>query len=267
MKRFLPFILAIFCLAATVPFIAPTEIDVEETLIYKSLSPATTAPFKKGEKLKYKLAYGILGGGSAIIEIRDEEKKLEGKSLLHLVGIGKSSSFWDAFYKVRDRYETYVEEETFHPRLFLRNVDEGGYQFTQDYQFYPEKQVVKTQDENEFDVPMNVQDMMSAFFYARTFDFTNIKQGDIVTVQSFVDDEIFPLSIKFLGYDDINVKAGKYNCMKFAPLVQQGRIFKTEDDLTVWISNDANKIPVKAEAKILIGSVTMELTTAEGLAN
>ena len=101
----------------------------------------------------------------------------------------------------------------------------------------------------------------------RTIDFTSIQKGDIVTVQSFVDDEIFPLSIKFLGNDDINVKAGKYNCMKFAPLVQQGRIFKTEDDLTVWISNDANKIPVKAEAKILIGSVTMELTLAKGLAN
>jgi len=267
MKRIVPFLVALLCLAATAPFISPPEVKLEKTLIYNSLNKAGIAPFIKGEKLNYKLAYGFLGGGSATIEIRDEVKHLNEKELVHIVGTGKSSSFWDAFYKVRDRYETYVEEETFHPRLFLRNVDEGGYQFTQDYKFYPDKKIVKTQDKKEFDVPTNVQDMMSSFFYARTFDFTNIKQGDIVTVQSFVDNEIFPLSIKFLGYDDINVKAGKYNCMKFAPLVQQGRIFKTEDDLTVWISNDANKIPVKAEAKILIGSVTMELTLAKGLAN
>ncbi|MBL4651391.1 MAG: DUF3108 domain-containing protein [Flavobacteriales bacterium] len=267
MKRFALFLLVITGLAATTPFIAPTEVDVEETLIYKALPKAKIAPFKKGEKLNYKLAYGILGGGSATIEIRNETKKLGNKTLLHIVGTGQSSSFWDAFYKVRDRYETFVEEDTFHPRLFLRDVDEGGYQFKQDYKFYPEKQVVKTQDKKEYTVPTNVQDMMSAFFYARTFDFTNIKKGDIVTVQSFVDDEIFPLSIKFLGTEEVKVKSGKINCMKFTPLVQQGRIFKTEDDLTVWISNDANKIPVKAEAKILIGSVTMELTQAEGLAN
>tara|TARA_B110000305_G_C19266034_1_gene551968 strand:+ start:125 stop:928 length:804 start_codon:yes stop_codon:yes gene_type:complete len=267
MKRIVPFIVALLCLAATAPFISPPEVKLEKTLIYNSLNKASIAPFKKREKLNYKLAYGVLGGGSATIEVRDENKTLGGKSLLHIIGTGKSSSFWDAFYKVRDRYETYVEEETFRPRLFLRDVDEGGYKFTQGYQFYPEEKKVKTQDKKEFDVPDKVQDMMSSFFYARTFDFTNIKKGDIVTVQSFVDNEIFPLSIKFLGYDDINVKAGKYNCMKFAPLVQQGRIFKTEDDLTVWISNDANKIPVKAEAKILIGSLTMELTKAEGLAN
>jgi len=102
MNRIVPFLLALLCLAATVPFIAPTEIVVEETLIYKSLSPATKAPFKKGEKLKYKLAYGILGGGSATIEIRDEVKHLNEKELLHIVGTGKSSSFWDAFYKVRE---------------------------------------------------------------------------------------------------------------------------------------------------------------------
>ncbi|MBL4624410.1 MAG: DUF3108 domain-containing protein [Flavobacteriales bacterium] len=267
MKQFAFIFSILLCFAATTPFITPTKVDIEETLIYNTLPIAEKAPFQKGEKLDYKLAYGLLGGGTAIIEVRDEKRKLDGKNLLHIVGSGKSSSFWDTFYKVRDRYETYVEEDTFHPRLFLRDVDEGGYQFKQDYKFYPDKKIVKTQEDKEFEVPINVQDMMSAFFYARTFDFSNMKKGDIVTVQSFVDDEIFPLSIKFLGIEVIKVKAGKYNCMKFAPLVQQGRIFKTEDDLTVWISNDANKIPVKAEAKILIGSVTMELTQTSGLAN
>ncbi len=109
--------------------------------------------------------------------------------------------------------------------------------------------------------------MVSAFFYARTFDFSSITKGEIITVETFVDDEIFPLSIKYLGNDRIKVKGGEFDCMKFAPIVQKGRIFKTEDDLSVWISNDANKIPVKAEAQILIGSVTMELTNYTNLAN
>lgn len=266
MKKSILFLLVVLSLAATTPFYT-SEIDVEQTLIFKNLNKSTSIPFKKGEKLDYKIAYGILGGGTACIEVKDESKQLNGKELFHIVGTGKSTPFWDHFYKIRDRYETYMEEETYNPRLFIRNVDEGGFQFSQHYKFYPEKQLVKTQDEKEFQVPENVQDMMSAFFYARTFDFAGIEKGDIVTVQSFVDNEIYPLSIKYLGNQMVKTEAGKFDCMKFAPMVQQGRIFKSEEDLTVWISNDANKIPVKAEAEILIGSVTMELTAVQNLAN
>lgn len=267
MRQLFALLIILTFLSSTYKLVDEEHVNTHETIITNKLPKAKKKAFIRGEKLDYKLAYGLLGGGTASIEVEKKIRKIGNRNLYHIIGTGRSTSFWDNFYKVRDRYETFVEEETFYPRLFLRNVDEGGYQFQQDYKFYPQKQLVKTQDQKEFEVPTNIQDMVSAFFYARTFDFSSITKGDIVTVETFVDDEIFPLSIKYLGNDKIKVQGGEFDCMKFAPIVQKGRIFNTEDDLSVWISNDANKIPVKAEAQILIGSVTMELTNYMNLAN
>ena len=117
------------------------------------------------------------------------------------------------------------------------------------------------------DVPYAVQDMISAFYYARTFDLQGLNIGDTLTVPTFLDNELFPLSIKYLGDENVRIKKGKFRCMKFAPVVQKGRIFKTEEDLTVYITKDQNRIPIMAKAQILVGSIKMELTDYEGLKN
>ena len=267
MKRFAFLVVISVFIAGTFPYHTPPVVNVEETLIHKNLPQASQKPFKKGEKLKFRIGYGFLGGGEAEIEIKDDNNSVHGKNLIHIVGTGKSYRTWDWFFKVRDRYETFIDDEQYCPWLFIRRVDEGGYIINQDYKFFQDKQLVKTQRGESHKVPANVQDMLSAFFYARTFDFSNLEKGEIVTVMSFIDDEVYPLSIKYYGNESVKVKAGMFDCMKFVPIVQEGRIFKEEEDLLVWISNDANKIPVKLEAKILIGSLEMELTGYEGLAN
>ena len=143
----------------------------------------------------------------------------------------------------------------------------GGYKFSQDYVFYQHKQKVKTQDNKEFEVPLGVQDMLSAFYYARNMDFSKAKEGDVFTITTFVDDEVWPLKIKYAGKDIVKVNGKKYKALKFHPVIQTGRIFKDEDDLNVWISDDNNKVPLLAEAKILVGSIKMELEDYDGLAS
>ena len=102
---------------------------------------------------------------------------------------------------------------------------------------------------------------------SRTKDLRNLKKGEIVSVPSFVDDEFFELRIKYISTETIKTKTGKYRCMKFNPVIQEGRVFKTEDDLEVWISDDENKLPIMCKAKILVGSIKVELMEYEGLAN
>ena len=108
--------------------------------------------------------------------------------------------------------------------------------------------------------------MLSSFYYARTIDFSNAKIDDEFEINCAVDGETWPLKIKYKGEDVVKIKKGKFNCLKFAPVLQEGRIWENEEDLTVWITNDQNKIPLLAKTKILVGSIKMELCEYEGLA-
>lgn len=223
--------------------------------------------FAPGEQLKYKLAYGFLNAGEAVLTVKKSPTQIQGRDVLHMVGEGKSISAFDWFFKVRDRYETYMDEQGVFPWLFVRRINEGGYSKEQDYKFFQNNGTVINQKDEEYKVPHGVQDMLSAFYYARTIDFSNAKKGQIFEFPAFVDEEVYPIRMKYIGTKKIKVDAGKFNCMVFSPAVQEGRIFESDDDLTVYITNDENKIPILAKAKVLVGSIRMELTSYANLAN
>ena len=222
--------------------------------------------FKRGEVLKYRIHYGFLDAAEAIMEIKEENQLIGGRNTFHIFGLGHSKGGFEWFFKVRDRYETYIDEEAIVPWVFIRRVDEGGYIINQDLVFNHVKKTVNSNGKI-FDIPENVQDMISSFYYARCLDFSNAKEGDIFNVTSFVDDQVFPLQIRYVGKETIKSDVGKIRCLKFRPVLQKGRIFKHEDDLKVWITDDKNHIPIRAEAEILFGSIKMDLTFYSGLAN
>ncbi len=222
--------------------------------------------FKVGEKLTYRVHYGWMDAGEAVLEVKDSEKKINGRDLYHIVGKGKSLGTFNWFFKVQDRYETYLDADGIFPWMFIRRVHEGGFEMSQDYTFYQHKKKV-SDGQKQYEVPYNIQDMISSYYYARTIDFSDAKKGDIFDFETFVDGEVFTLQIKYLGKENIKIRGGKYRCLKFCPIIQTGRIFKNEEDLTVWISDDENKIPLLAKAKILVGSIKMEVTDYKGLKN
>jgi hypothetical protein len=223
--------------------------------------------FKKGEVLKFRLHYGFMDAGEAVLEVKNEDREIGGRKVFHMVGVGYSKGSFDWFYKVRDRYETYVDQEALLPWIFIRRVNEGGYVINQDYIFNHYKDKVDVGEGKVFDTPDNVQDMLSAFYFTRSLDFSNAKAGDIYTIPAFVDKEVFPMKIKYIGKETIKTDLGKIRCIKFRPVVQKGRIFKKEEDLNVWITDDKNHIPVRAQAEILVGSIKMDLIDYSGLAN
>ncbi len=223
--------------------------------------------YKPGEKLTYRLSYGIMDAGEAVLTVDETNKEVRGRKLWRVRGVGKTISAFEWFYKVNDIYESYMDAEGLFPWLFVRRVNEGGYIINQDYTFYQHKKIVDNGSGKKFRVPEMVQDMLSSFYFARTLDYSKAKPGDVFAVNIFLDDELYPTKIKYLGKETIKIRKGKFRCYKFAPVVQEGRIFNSEDDLTVWISDDENKIPILAKANIKVGSLKMHLVGWEGLKN
>ena len=220
--------------------------------------------FKRGEHLTFRIHYGVIDAGMAEIEVKNESKLLNNRNTLHIVGTGYSKGAFDWFFKVRDRYESYMDEESLSPVVFIRKVDEGGYHINQN-QLYGKDQV--SNNGKMYTIPEYTQDMLSAYYFARTMDLSNAKEGDVFSVNSFIDGEIWPLKIRFVGRETISTDLGEIRCLRFRPIVQKGRVFKKEEDLNVWISDDKNHIPVRAQANVLIGSVKMDLVSYENLAN
>jgi hypothetical protein len=223
--------------------------------------------FKEGEVLTYRLHYGVMDAGVAVLEVKPSIIEISGRKVYHVVGNGYSKGTFDWFYKVRDRYETFIDKDAMVPWMFVRRVDEGGVKFSQDYVFNHYTKKVDVGGGEKYDVPPGIQDMLSAFYAARNLDFSNAKEGDVFALNSFIDKELWPVKMKFAGRETIKCDIGEYKCLKFRPIVQKGRVFKSEEDLTLWVTDDKNHIPLRAQAKILIGSIKMDITAATGLAN
>ena len=224
-----------------------------------------TKSFESGETLRYRVTYGFVDAGEAILTVKETDKKgANSRPLYHVRGEGKTLGAFNMFFRVEDLYESYIDKQGAFPWYFVRRVDEGGYTKSQDYTFMQDKQKVNT-GKKEFKVPLGVQDMISSFYYARTLDFENMKPGDETEFNCFMDDEIYPLRIKFQGTEEIKIRKGKFDCMKFTPVVQEGRYFDKDDDVEFWVTNDLNRIPVLVKAKIPVGIIKMHLVEWDGL--
>lgn len=223
--------------------------------------------FKAGEILTYRMHYGLINAGEAVLEVKPDLLEVNGRKLYHIVGNGYTTGTTDWFFKVRDRYETYMDKDALLPWYFVRRVDEGGYKFSQDYVFNHYTKKVDIGNNEKYDVPSGVQDMVSAFYSARNLDLSNAKEGDIFSVPCFVDKEVWPLKIRYVGKEVIDSDLGEVRCLKFQPIVQKGRVFKKDEDMTVWISDDKNHIPMRVQANVLVGSIKMDIKSVKNLAN
>lgn len=238
-----------------------------DTLPTIDLANIKNEAFRDGEYLKFVLHYGIIDAGEAELTVSKTTKKYMGRDAYHVVGTGRTLGAFNWFFKVRDRYETFLDVKGIFPWQFIRDIKEGGYEKRQEYAFYQHKAAVKTDKGNTYKIPPFSQDMLSSFYYARTLDLQNAQVGQIFSIPTFVDDEEFDLKVKFLGREDVKIRAGTFRCLKFVPVVQEGRIFKEEEDMIVWITDDKNKVLVLAQAKVLVGSIKMQLVKYDNLAH
>ena len=221
--------------------------------------------FKTGEYMRFYVAYGLIKAGEAELTISPSEKK---PGHFHIVGTGKSYSFFDVFFKVRDRYETYFDPEKLVPTEFVRDINEGGYSKQQHYVFDHEHQYVYDKLKGFKSYPIDhdyTQDILSAFYYARLLETTDLRVGDRLYIPTFLDGEMFRFYLEFNGREELKTNFGKVKTLKFTPIVQEGRVFKDKETMSIWVTDDVNHMPVLLKSKLRVGSVRMELAEYKNL--
>lgn len=220
--------------------------------------------FKEGEKLTFDVKYGFVTAGVAVMQI-PKIKRISGRDAYNVTFTVNTVPTFDAFYKVRDRYETYLDVEGLFPWRFEQHIREGGY--SRDFSaFFDQRKGKAKTTEGEYSIPANVNDIVSAFYLARTFDYSKLKIGDKFHLENFYKNKVYPLDVVYHGKERVKVSAGTFDCVIVEPLVSEGGLFKSEGSIIVWLSDDDLKVPVKVKTKIVIGSIDAELTGFEGLA-
>ena len=262
MKRFyFPFFLLLL-VAAGFGFSAFENRDTMRTLDNDS--------FTNGEKLEYIVHYGLINAAEATIDVDKDIQLINNRPCFKVNVFGKTTGSFDFFLKVRDTWRSYIDTTSIVPQRFHRNIEEGKYKKKENVMFdhYKDLAVVEDKKEtNTFKVPDNVQDIVSGVYYLRTLNYDKRKIGEVIKIQGFFDDEIFDFTVTYKGKETVETKAGDIKAIKLVPKMPKNKLFDGEDAVTIYLSDDQNKIPVLIQAEMFVGAVKINLNKYKGLKN
>ena len=232
----------------------------------QSFSVLPNTFYKTGEVLTYHLRYGIIVGGDVRLEL--SESPSTNNNLNYIKCTIRTIGLANKIFKVTDIYESYFDKESGMPVLAIQNIHEGkSYKYYNEVIFNRKTNMVKSTKSGEHKVPENIMDVMSAFYYVRRVDFAKLKNGDIIKIPAFFADTIFPLELRFCGRESIDTEWGQIKCVKLAPIVEPGRVFKSKDDMFIWYTEDDARLLAQITMEMVVGHVTVELTGFSGLKN
>ncbi|MGQ9863801.1 MAG: DUF3108 domain-containing protein [Bacteroidia bacterium] len=233
-----------------------------DTLTPRKFSKPT--PFAPGEKLVFRVHYGWLTAGEATFEVYPKLYVVDSQVCYLIRGAGKTASAFEWFYKVRDYLDTYVDTTQLLTRLYYRYVNEGDYHWVDTVRFDYRRMEVRG-CKGVFPIQAYTMDMLGAFYYARRLPIHEMPVGKIFPIPVFLDDKIYPLGMKILGRETLKTPLGTFKCIKITPLVVDDRVFRGKDEMIMWVTDDANLIPIKITSPVIVGSVAATLVHYEGL--
>jgi len=233
--------------------------------------------FDVGEKLTFDIKYGFIKAGVATMEVKHLVTVQDSFPSYHIVSTARSTPTFDLVFKVRDSVETFVDARGIFSWKFNKFLREGGYKFdlmvNYDQIFgkahvkmirYESEEPLKIRKQEEFEIPIPkyVLDILASFYYVRT---QKLEVGMPVSVVNHDNKKIYNLYVIIQRREKIKVKAGTFNCLVVQPRLKGEAIFKQKGKLWVWLTDDDRKIPVLMKSKVLVGSITTELTKIEGI--
>ena len=221
--------------------------------------------FKEGEKLSYKLKYGFISAANGVLSVNKSKLQFSNKNVYHLNAYGQTSAGFSLLYTVKNKYDSYIDGSTYQPYLYTEDIHENSYT-RKEYATFDHKNNTVKGAKGTFKSPTSqLFDLVSAYYFARNLDLSSLKVGEAFKIPYFLNDEVAELKVRYAGTEKIKTSLGVMDCIKLNPEIKPGRVFKENSKLYLWVTNDGNRIPVKAQVEIILGSVTMELTKAEGL--
>ncbi|MBM4158190.1 MAG: DUF3108 domain-containing protein [Ignavibacteria bacterium] len=251
-----------------------SEAQDDTTKARRQFRKINQSAFGLGETLIYEINYGFVTAGTATLSVASDYITVNGRRCYDIQLRVVSSPSFEWIYKVNDYYRCYMDAEGLFTWKFEQHIREGNYKRDFEAIFDQENLRVKTYTgetepkkfEGEFDIPEYVQDIMSAFYYARTLDLNSMGPGSTIQLQNFYKDKVYPLNVKFHEKTTEDVPAGEFRTIKLEPLVKEGGLFKSEGEILVWVTDDDRKMPVLVKSKVLIGSIKVELIEYRNLA-
>lgn len=237
-----------------------------QTEEHTALRQAKNQAFTYGEELNYRVHYGFINAASIKIKVADKPVEIKGRTTYNIEAKGRTYSSFDWAYRVRDHFETYLDSQSIAPLKYFKSVEEDKYKDV-DLVFYDHERKYMTGKKKSMTMPSYIQDIVSGTFYARTIDFNNAYVGQTFPIDIYLDQEIYNLKFKYVGKETIKTDVGKVRCIKLQPQLVVDRVFKDEDGMTIWVSDDLNKVPIRVQADIYVGSLKVDLTSYKGLRN
>lgn len=253
-------------------------IYVDTTAIYNGLDQYPTIEtnaFKAGEELTFKISYGIFSIGKGVVKVQPEISQVNGRPCYKIDVKGKTTGLLDWVAKVDDHWGGYVDTLTLLPHISYRNLSEGNYRRKELVKFDYNTGMLeiktinfktgKFKEPDYIQFPYATRELISGFSYLRAIPFDTLKTDDLININAFYEDTVYHLQARYLGKDEIKIEGQKIHAVKFAPILPENSIFKGEDAVTAWFSDDENRVPLRIEARMFIGHGSVELTDYKGL--
>jgi len=228
------------------------------------------SPYRAGEQVTYVIHYGFINGGMATMTLTMED--YDGKEVLHSYLIGYTTGVADAVFKVRDIYESYFSPETGLPYKSVRNIQEGRYRKYNvvlfDHESRNDSAILTSDLTGKHITQKGIHDILSCFYHfrknylAKNYSF---KLNEVITINTWFTDEFYPIILRFKGMEEVRTRIGRIKCYKFNPVTEVGRLFKTNEDVSIWFSADKNCLPVKIRFDIFVGAFIAEINSFENL--
>jgi hypothetical protein len=246
------------------------------TLMHAQSGVTRTRAFQAGEVIEFDVYYnwGLIWVDAGWVTFSVEKKEFNNKPVLHFVGEGSSKKNWDWFYKVRDKYQSYNDSANLKPIKYLRDSHDGSDWVYNDVTFdFKKNKAIAYFRSKEFPkertdtvkINFSTFDPMSMIYYARSLNYETMKVGEEMPITIFLDNKVYYRKIVYAGKETITTDYGTFKCIKFKPSLIPGTIFKEGDAMTVWVTDDDNRVPIQVFTPISVGSVKVYLKKATGL--
>jgi len=234
--------------------------------------------FLPGERINYRLSFSIFTVGNAQTVIQNQMYEINDRPSYKMDVYGKTSGLVNWLAHVDDHWGAYLDSTSLLPHKTYRNLIEGKYRRNEivSYDHSTKKIEVKVlnQETREFEEPnyyyseeKNMYDILSGMLVLRSVDFTQKYVGDTIKIDAFLEDTFYHFQTVFIGKEVISTKLGKFRSLVLVPVMPNNELFDGEHSIKVWISDDKNKIPLKAKGQMFIGSAGAEIISFAGLRN
>jgi hypothetical protein len=250
---------------STFPFLALSVVLVLSVLLwlpgpaYCQENPsyeAAPSVYGPGERMVFSIRYGPITAGEGILEVVGLTE-YKGRTCYHIQSKANSNRFFSSIYKVRDKITCYIDVETHYSRYFNKRLREGDYKKSVEIDFDHIEEEARYSNGETYPISSGVQDVLSAFYYVRNLD---LEVGKVYKVPAHSSRKTYDLNVIVHGRERVEVAAGTWDCFVVEPVIVGDGLFKHEGKLTLYISDDALRIPVLIKTKVPVGSINVELT-------